>query len=252
MIPVRSSLCELCKYNVHFHTQKVDNVLQIVHCSYQIIISVALGSYTILLIRVTVRAVAYPNQVSTEYPMHYSETEGLSWFAIQTKSSREKFVAEILRGKGYEEFVPLYRSRRKWSDRFKELDLPLFPGYVFCRFDPGRRLPVLTTPGVLMIVGHGRTPVPILDSEIEALRTVVRSKLQTQPWPYLKAGQRVRIEGSVLTGLEGILLEMKNACRLIVSVNLLHRSVAVEVDRNWVRPIEHSPEELLRASPEFG
>lgn len=183
------------------------------------------------------------------------QMQAIQWYAVQTKTSREKFVAEILRGKGYEEFVPLYRSRRRWSDRIKEVELPLFPGYVFCKFDAGRRLPILTTPGVLLIVGHGRAPVPVEDTEIEALRAVVRSRLQAQPWPYLQVGQRVRIEGSPLAGMEGILLELKNSCRIVVSVDLLQRSVAVEVDHNWVRPIGPAPriaEKALTASAVLG
>lgn len=159
------------------------------------------------------------------------------WFALSTKRNRERIVAEMLRGKGYEEFVPTYRSRRKWSDRYKDVDLPLFPGYVFCRFDPSRRLPILTTPGVILVVGNGRVPVPVEEAEIDALRVVVGSRAQVEPWPYLLVGQRVAIEGGVLAGLEGILLEVRKTCRIVVSVNLLQRSVAVEVDRSMVRPL---------------
>lgn len=162
---------------------------------------------------------------------------GNFWFALSTKRNREKHVAEMLRGKGYEEFVPVYRSIRKWSDRYKQIDLPLFPGYVFCRFDPAWRLPVLTTPGVLQVVGNGKLPVPVEDREIEALKMVVGSRLQVEPWPYLRVGERVTIESGALAGLEGILQEVKKSCRIVVSVELLQRSVAVEVDRAWVRPV---------------
>jgi transcription antitermination factor NusG len=160
------------------------------------------------------------------------------WFALSTRSSRERMIGEMLRGKGYEEFVPTYRSRRKWSDRYKDLELPLFPGYVFCRFDPSRRLPVLTTPGVITVVGNGRAPVPVDDSEIAALKAVVASNLRAEPWPYLRVGQRVVIETGSLAGLEGILQEVRKTCRLVVSVELLQRSVAVEVNRDWVRPLD--------------
>jgi transcription antitermination factor NusG len=162
---------------------------------------------------------------------------GEYWFALSTKRNREKAVAELLRGKGYEEFLPMYRSRRKWSDRYKELQLPLFPGYVFCRFDPARRLHVLTTPGVSHVVGTGRLPVPVDDAEIDALRAVVASDLRVEPWPYLRAGERVVIEDGSLAGLVGILQEVRKSWRVVVSVNLLQRSVAVEVDRQWVRPV---------------
>lgn len=168
------------------------------------------------------------------------------WFALSTKRNREKHVAEILRGKGYEEFVPVYRSRRKWSDRYKEFELPLFPGYVFCRFEPGRRLPVLTTPGVVLVVGNGRVPVPVEDAEIEALKMLVKSRLQLEPWPYLKVGERVVIENGALAGLEGILQDVRKSCRVVVSVDLLQRAVAVEVDRHWVRPV--SPRLYQRAT----
>lgn len=159
------------------------------------------------------------------------------WFALSIKRNREKHVSEILRGKGYEEFLPLYYSRRRWSDRYKDLQVPLFPGYVFCRFEAERRLPVLMTPGVVLVVGNGRAPIPVEDAEIEALKLVVNSHLQVQPWPYLKVGERVRIESGALAGLEGILQDIRKSCRIVVSVDLLMRSVAVEVERNWVRPV---------------
>jgi transcription antitermination factor NusG len=147
-------------------------------------------------------------------------------------------AAATLRGKGYEEFLPLYRSRRRWSDRFKELELPLFPGYLFCRCDVTDRLmPILTTPGVIGIVGAGKTPVPIDEEEIEAIRAILRSGLAALPWPFLTIGSRVYIERGPLAGLEGIITNADKVYRLIVSVNLLQRSVAVEIDRDWARPI---------------
>jgi transcription antitermination factor NusG len=120
--------------------------------------------------------------------------ENLSWYAIHVQSKFEQLAATTLRGKGYQEFLPLYRARRRWSDRVKQLDLPLFPGYFFCRFDVCRRLPILTTPGVVSIVGAGKTPVPVPDDEIAAVQAVVRSGLAALPWPYLTVGSRVWIE----------------------------------------------------------
>jgi transcription antitermination factor NusG len=147
-------------------------------------------------------------------------------------------ASTILRGKGYEEFLPLYRSRRQWSDRIKELELPLFPGYLFCRFDVSDRLmPILTTPGVIGIVGAGKTPVPVEDDEIEAIRVILRSGLAAQPCPSLSVGSKVYIEGGPLAGVEGIITDTDKVYRLIVSVSLLQRSVAVEIDREWARPI---------------
>jgi len=143
-----------------------------------------------------------------------------------------------LRGKGYEEFLPVYRSRHRWSDRVKELDLPLFPGYLFCRFDVhDRLLPILTSPGVISIVGAGRTPVPVSDEEVVTVQAVVRSGLPAQPWPCLTVGSRVVIERGPLEGLEGVTLSVDKKYRLIVSIPLLQRSVAVEIEREWVRPI---------------
>src|SRR5580700_6204160 len=98
-----------------------------------------------------------------------------SWYAIRVRSKYERAVSTALSGKGYDEYLPLYHSRRTWSDRSKDLDLPLFPGYLFCRFDAQFRLPILTTPGVISIVGTGRIPVAIPDLEIDAIQTVVRS-----------------------------------------------------------------------------
>ena len=161
----------------------------------------------------------------------------LLWYAIRVQSKFENLASATLRGKGYEEFLPLYRSRRRWSDRVKELDLPLFPGYLFCRFDVNSRLPILTTPGVVSIIGAGKTPVAVSDDEIAAVQAVVRSGLPAMPWPCLTVGSRILIERGPLTGLEGIALDVNRKYRLIVSVALLQRSVAVEIDREWARPI---------------
>jgi transcription antitermination factor NusG len=162
---------------------------------------------------------------------------GTCWFALRVKPRHERSSAAALRLKGYEEFVPLYRSRRRWSDRVKELELPLFAGYVFCRFDSRFRLPILTTPGVWSILGGGREPVPVPDWEIETLKSVVGSGLPVEPWPYLEVGCRVSIEEGPLRGVEGNLLEVKGRQRLVLSVDLLRRSIAVEVDRLSVRPL---------------
>src|SRR2546425_11631971 len=116
------------------------------------------------------------------------------WFALRVRSRYENTVATILGGKGYEWFLPLYKSRRPWSDRIKEIQLPLFPGYIFCRFDLQHRLPILTTPGVVTVVGIGKRPIPIDDAEIAAIQAAVRSGIPSRPWPFLRIGQRVRVE----------------------------------------------------------
>jgi len=164
------------------------------------------------------------------------------WFAVRTAAGREKAVSAQLQNKGFEEFLPLYRSRRQWSDRTKELELPLFPGYLFCRFDFSNRLPILITPGVKLVVAYGKFPAPVTDGEIESLRRAVASKAQAQPWPYLSVGQRVRIRGGSLAGVEGILLQVKNSWRMVLSVELLRRSVAVELDRTAIAPVPGTPE----------
>jgi transcription antitermination factor NusG len=146
-------------------------------------------------------------------------------------------VSAALRSKGLEEFLPLYRVKRRWSDRTKEIQTPLFPGYVFCRLDVQRRLPILTIPAVHSLVGNGKIPVPIADAEISNLRLITESRLQAGPWPYLKIGHRVRIQQGALEGLEGILLAQSKPSRLVVSVTLLRRSVAVEIDEAWVSAI---------------
>ena len=166
-----------------------------------------------------------------------SESASHPWFALQVRARHERSVAEFLSGKGYEWFLPTYRCRRRWSDRIKEVTLPLFPGYLFCRFNSLDRLPILTTPGVIQVVGMARSPVPIAEAEIAALQAAVKSGLPAQPWPFLRVGQRVRLDYGSLYGLEGILLDFKGNYRLILSVTLLQRSVALEVDAAWVTPV---------------
>lgn len=156
------------------------------------------------------------------------------WYALRVKSHCERMTAESLRCRGYEEFLPTYRLRRRWSDRWVELELPLFPGYVFSRFDARNRLPVLQIPSLVHIVGIGKTPLPVDEREIAAIQAIVRSGIAAQPWPYLRVGDLVRVQYGALCGLEGILVEVRKRHRLVVSVTLLQRSVAVEIDRDWV------------------
>jgi len=166
----------------------------------------------------------------------YDGTE--RWFAIHVKSRSEKLCAAIMENKGVEGFLPLYERRHRWSDRVKLVELPLFPGYVFCRLDPRRRLPVLTIPGVLQFVGIGKTPAPIDDGEIANIQTTLRSGLLTEPWRFLEAGQRVRINDGPLAGLEGLLVGTSKRQRLVVSVTLLKRSVAVAIEPHWAMPLD--------------
>jgi transcription antitermination factor NusG len=163
------------------------------------------------------------------------------WFALQIRSRYENIVVAHLGSKGYEWFLPLYNSRRRWSDRFKEIKRPLFPGYVFCRLNRLNRLPILMTPGVIRIVGTAKNPAPIDEDEISAIQVAVKSGLLSQPWPFLQIGRRVRIDHGPLSGLEGILLEIRGQHRLVLSVTLLQRSVAVQVDSAWATPLPQQP-----------
>jgi transcription antitermination factor NusG len=160
------------------------------------------------------------------------------WFALRVKSRCEKVVAAGAHHKGFEEFLPLYQGRHRWSDRYKSVEVPLFQGYVFCRLNPDRRLPLLTIPGALYFVGVGKTPLPIDDAEIASIQTAMRSELPAEPWPFLEIGHRVRLEKGPLAGLEGFLVQSRKQHRIVVSVTVLRRSVAVEIDRQWVRPLD--------------
>lgn len=170
----------------------------------------------------------------------------LPWFAIRVKSNYEKPVSAILRGKGFEEFLPTYRAKRQWSDRIKVLDLPLFPGYLFCRIDLSRRLPLLTTPGVLYLVGKGRTPEPVDDTEVMAIESVVRSGLPALPCPSVVVGQKVRLERGPLRGIEGVVAKIADQHRIYVNATLLQRSVSVQVDSDWVSTMD-GPNSVLAA-----
>lgn len=168
-------------------------------------------------------------------------TENIQWFAVRVRSNFERIVTAHLRERGYQEFAPFYKAESQWSDRKKEIERFLFPGYVFCRFSAENRRGVLTTPGVVDLVGCGKLPVAIPDEEIERVRQMVQSGLLVSPWPYLEVGQTVLIERGPLAGLEGILAEVKGRYRLIVSVNLLKRSISAEVERSSVRPLQSAP-----------
>jgi transcription antitermination factor NusG len=140
---------------------------------------------------------------------------------------------------GVETFLPLYRERRRWSDRVRDLDVPLFPGYVFGRFAWKERVPVLRTPGVARIIGFAGAPAPVPDRELEDVRTALASKLPLGPWPFLKPGDKVRVECGPLRGLEGALLRGSDHLRLVLNVELLQRSLAVELDPEMVTPVRN-------------
>ncbi len=141
-----------------------------------------------------------------------------------------------LERQGFEEYVPLHRVRRRWSDRVKDLEAVLFPGYIFCRFPREQRLRVLNSPGVESIVGFGRTDVPVDDAEIAAVRALIASGRPLANWPFLRIGQNVTIESGPLAGLRGVVLRDETAWRVVVSVEALDRSIAVELDRDMIAP----------------
>jgi transcription antitermination factor NusG len=175
------------------------------------------------------------------------------WYALTAKARRERAASQYLRDKGFEAFSPIYHTRRRWSDRLKEVELCLFPGYVFCRFSYQERLQVLGTPGIASVVRCAKVPAPVPDAEIASIRTMVRSGRPVEPWPYLRVGEQVRIGQGCLEGLCGALAYEKGCWRVVVNVELLQRSVAVEVDREAVtlvhdlrKPVPHGAR-LLKA-----
>jgi transcription antitermination factor NusG len=157
-----------------------------------------------------------------------------SWFAILARTGRERNATLLLENTGYECYLPVSKIVRRWSDRVKESEVPLFPGYFFCRMNPLNRLPVLTTPGVIHIVGVGKTPVPIEEQEIAAIQRAGKSGIPIMPWPHMELGQVACIQDGPLKGLTGIVVKIKSSAKLILSVSLLQRSVAVEIDRSWI------------------
>jgi len=159
------------------------------------------------------------------------------WFAIRVKSNFEKTVATNLHNKGFDTFLPAYQSRRRWSDRYRVVDCPLFPSYLFCRVKLSHRLPLLTVPGFLYIVSAGADPIPIDEAEIARIRAVVRSGLPALSCRALVVGQRVRLKSGPLTGLEGLLLPGGKQNRVYVGVTLLRQGVSVEVDSDWILPV---------------
>jgi transcription termination/antitermination protein NusG len=163
-----------------------------------------------------------------------------NWYALRVRSRFESLVSMQLRGKGYEVFYPTYTTVHRWSDRTKTLQYPLFPSYVFCSFDVEKRLPILITPGVLAVAAAGRVPTAVEDAEIEALRLVVESGAPYQPHLYVAVGERVRIKEGPLCGLTGLVIQTKSNFRLVLSVDLLMRSVAVEIDASSVENARES------------
>lgn len=162
----------------------------------------------------------------------------LRWYALYTRPRHEKAVAERLERHHIEAFLPLREVLSRWKDRKKLVQLPLFPGYVFVRVDLGRKGEVARTPGVVSLVSFGGAPAPIPDEQIEAVRQVCRTKLPCDPYPYLTEGRWVRVIRGPLAGLTGLLIKKKSKHRLVISIDILQQSVAVEMDADSVVPLD--------------
>jgi len=163
------------------------------------------------------------------------------WYALQVRSKYECPVANALTSKGIDTFLPVYQVQRRWKDRLRESEQPLFPCYLFCRFDVSSRLPILVTPGVRAIISFGGGPARIDDKEMEAIQAIARSHLRAEPWPYLHVGDQVRIEKGPLAGLTGVLIRVKSSFRLVVSISLIQRSIAAEIEVDMIgRPPSHN------------
>lgn len=170
-----------------------------------------------------------------------SHSPSIAWYALRVKSNRERVTSAALRGKGYEVFLPEFRRGGSRTGT------PLFPGYLFCRFDVHNRLPIVSLPGVVHIVGLGRTPVPVDEDELESLRIVVEAGLPVAPEPTLAVGQSIRIARGPLAGAGGVVVGLGQE-RLVVAVSLLQRAVSVELDRNWIGSPDQQSAPLSRAT----
>ncbi len=158
------------------------------------------------------------------------------WYAAYTRAQHEKHVAAELGMREVEHFLPLYSSMRRWKDRRVQLQLPLFPGYVFVRLALRERLRVLQIPSVVRLVGFSGQPTALPDTEMEIMRSGLSQSLRAEPHPFLTVGRRVRITGGPFAGLEGVLRRKKSGMRVVVSLGLIQRSVAVDVDVADLRP----------------
>lgn len=159
------------------------------------------------------------------------------WYAIYTCARHEKSVSQQLERKCVEHFLPLYEAVHRWKDRRVRVQLPLFPGYLFVRIAPCQRLKVLEVPSVVRMVGFNGVPAALAEEEILSLRSGLAGDLRIEPHPYLKVGRRVRVVRGPLAGREGILVRKKDCLRLVISIDLIMRSMAVEVDAADVEPL---------------
>ncbi|MBZ5699351.1 MAG: UpxY family transcription antiterminator [Acidobacteriia bacterium] len=170
-------------------------------------------------------------------PVVLNSYQNRQWYALYTCAQHEKRVFEELKRRAVESFLPLYESVRRWKDRQVRLELPLFQGYVFVQISLRDKLHALEVPGVVRLVGFGGVPASLPDEQVDAMRASMTGLLRAEPHAYLTAGRRVRVRSGPLRGLEGILVRRKSAFRLVVSVELIMRSVSLEVDASDVEPL---------------
>jgi transcription antitermination factor NusG len=189
--------------------------------------------------------VAFQDMVSTNHNFPDADAQTLRWYAIHTRARHEKRVRQQLEGKSLEVFLPIYESVHRWNDRRAVVGLPLFPGYVFVRTRLADRMQVVTVPGVVRLVGSLGRPTPIPDGELAAVRDCCTRQMRMEPHPYLAVGKQVRIKHGPLEGMTGILVRRKGRFRLVLSINSITRSLAVEVDAGDVVPVNSYAPKLI-------
>ncbi len=173
-------------------------------------------------------------------PEPYSIQNQQLWYAGYTSSRHEKRVAEHLDQRGVEYFLPLYETIHRWNNGRHRVQLPLFPGYIFVRIALHERLRVLEVPGFVRLVGFSSLPHPLPEADINGMKEALNKGVLAEPYPYLTVGTRVEVRNGPLQGMTGILLRRQNKCRIVISVDLIMRSMAVEVDAADVAPIRNS------------
>jgi transcription antitermination factor NusG len=161
-----------------------------------------------------------------------------NWFALQIYTGKERWTAAELEERGYDVLLLLYSIQRQWSDRKVTIERPLFPGYLFCRFEQALRVKVAAVPGVLQVIGSGKTPIPVGEHEIRSLQKIAEAGWPASPCPYVNSGDLVEVAGGALDGVVGRVVSVRRKLRVVVSVSILERSVSVEVDQTRLRVVE--------------
>jgi transcription antitermination factor NusG len=174
---------------------------------------------------------------SSDFPRPPSSFYEALWYAAYTSANREKRVAEELTRKSVQHFLPLYGAVRRWKDRRVELQLPLFPGYIFVQIALRDRLDVLKVPGVVRLVGFNCTPTPVPKEQVEGLRHALQEGLRAEPHPYLDAGRQVRIKAGPLAGWKGVVVRRKGDFRVVLSAELIQRSISMDIEASFLEPL---------------